>query len=125
LFDERFFSRSGRKIPDTSWPRVDIVENKEGYLLHADVPGMDKKDISITVENNVLTIHGEKKNISKQEKDGFSYYEREYGTFNRSFRLPAHVDAKKIHASLRNGVLELSMEKAEETKPRSTSIPVK
>lgn len=125
LLGDGLYSRSGRDITSTSWPRVDIVEDDAGYTLHADIPGMDKKDIRVTVENGVLTISGEKKTERKDKKKGsYEYYERSYGAFSRSFNLPEHVNADAIDASYGNGVLELKLKKTADAKPRQIDIKV-
>ena len=129
LFDEflndGFFFNSGREISRTKWPNVDIVENKDDYKLHADLPGLEKKDIKITVENGVLSISGEKKLDKKEKEKGkYYYYERSYGSFHRNFSLPDNVDEKSINANFKNGVLELTIKKAEKAKPKEIEIKV-
>ena len=111
---------------ETAWsPRVDVVENENAFELHAELPGIDKKDINVSVENGVLTINGERKAEKEEEKDGnYRYYERTYGSFRRSFRLPEHVDAGKIKANHKNGVLELSIPKTEAAKPKPIEVKV-
>lgn len=120
----------GETVParaiEASWaPRVDIVEEKDAYRLHADLPGVNKEDIKVSVENGVLTISGERK-AEKRERtaENYEYYERTYGSFSRSFNLPDHVDAASVNAAYRNGVLELSLRKKEEAKPRSIEVKV-
>ena len=110
----------------TSWsPRVDVVEEKDAYKLHAELPGLEKKDINVAVDNGVLTISGERAFESKDEKDdSYRHYERSYGTFTRSFKLPEHVDVNKIKASHKNGVLELSIPKTELAKPKQIEVKV-
>lgn len=106
-------------------PRVDIIEEKDSYRLHADIPGLSKEDIKIAVENGVLTISGERKAEKREKADGqYEYYERSYGSFTRSFNLPDHVDPAGVAASYRNGVLELVLRKREEAKPRAIEVKV-
>ncbi len=103
-------------------PRLDVQETADEYKVQADLPGMDKKDVHISVENGVLTIKGERKEEEKREQDNSFYRERVYGSFCRSFNLPSRVDESKIQASLKDGVLNVTLPKAEEAKPREISI---
>jgi len=104
---------------------VDIVEEKDAYKITADVPGMDKKDIKVEVENEVLTISGEKKE-EKTEKDKNRYYhlERSYGAFSRSFKLPENVSSENIEAKYNNGVVELKLNKKEIAKPKAIEVKI-
>lgn len=125
LLDTSFFSGSNRNISNTIWPKVDIIESDNEYKVHADLPGLEKKDINITIENGVLSISGEKKEEKKDKKDGrYSYYERSYGRFCRSFNLPDHVDADHVDASYKDGVLELTIKKTEKAKPKAIEVKV-
>ena len=103
-------------------PAVDLREEDGQYLLHADMPGMKKEDIDINVENNVLTITGERRFESEVQKDTYHRIERAYGKFVRSFTLPTRVLADKISAAYKDGVLEVSIPKAEESKPKKIAI---
>ncbi|MFP4417475.1 MAG: Hsp20/alpha crystallin family protein [Chitinispirillaceae bacterium] len=127
LFDEStFFNALDRAVPESNWPRVDITEDEKAYHIKADLPGMDKDDISVTVEKGRLTISGEKKEEKKEKKKGqFYHYERRYGSFSRSFNLPDHVDAAHIDAAYRNGVLDLTLKKTEGSKPKAIEVKVK
>ena len=128
LFDDLFsgnaFESVDRQLTGTSWPKVDIEENEGGYTIHADLPGLDKSDVSITVENGMLKIEGEKKVESRREKERYYHLERSYGKFCRTFALPDEVDAQKIAASMKNGVLELTLPKSEQAKPKSIEVKV-
>ena len=112
--------------PETTWsPRVDVVEDKDAYKLHAELPGLEKKDINVAVDNGVLTISGERAFESKEDKDsGYRHYERSYGSFSRTFKLPEHVDASKIKANHKNGMLELTLPKTELAKPKQIEVKV-
>lgn len=125
IFSNGFFSRWGRELPVTSYPDVDIIEDKESFRVKADLPGLDKKDIRVEVENGVLSISGEKKE-EKIEKDKNHYYhfERSYGSFNRTFRLPDNVNTGHIDAKYANGVLELTLKKSETAKPKTIEVKV-
>ena len=107
----------------TVWaPRIDVEENENEYQVYADVPGLNKKDVSITLEDGVLTIKGERKREEKKEDQNTSYMERNHGNFSRSFTLPSKVDEKKIAANLKDGVLSVSLPKAEVVKPKEIAI---
>jgi HSP20 family protein len=128
MLDEFFntdYARADRDISLTHWPRVDIVEEEDAYLLRADIPGMEKSDIKVEVEKGVLTIHGEKKEEKRERKrDRFYHFERSYGSFRRSFNLPENVDSTKINATYKNGILELTLKKSEESKPKAIEVKV-
>lgn len=101
----------------TSWPQVDITENENSYMLKADLPGVDKNEISIKIEKGVLSIDGEKKVEKKQQNNKYYYYERDYGKFKRSFLLPEGTDTEKIEANMSNGVLNMTIPKAQKARP--------
>ena len=106
----------------TWFPAVDIKETEEALEFRVELPGLAKDDVEITIENSVLTIGGERK--FEQETKGENYHrlERSYGTFSRSFTLPAGVRAEKIEAAFDQGVLKITLPKEEESKPRKISI---
>ncbi|MDX1837922.1 Hsp20/alpha crystallin family protein [Legionella taurinensis] len=114
IFDH-FFRDNGAdsSFVDTgTWaPAVDIKEEKEKFLVVADIPGVNKDDIHIALENNVLTISGERKFESKEEKNGYSRVERVQGQFYRRFSLPQTADESQISATYKHGVLEISIPK--------------
>jgi HSP20 family protein len=125
LFETSFFSRSNRELAESRWPEVDIIEDENTYRIRADMPGLDKSDIAVTVENGVLSISGEKREERRDQKDGqYSYYERSYGKFRRAFNLPEHIDSEHIEASYKNGVLELKLNKTEEAKAKSIDVQI-
>jgi HSP20 family protein len=109
-----------------SWvPPVDIYQNGDHELvLKAELPDMSRDDIDITVENYVLTIKGEKKLTGDVKEEQFHHVERRYGTFSRSFSLPRTVDASKVSAEYRNGVLTIKLPLREEAKPRQIKVDV-
>ncbi len=120
-----FFGRRFEVEGPTAWqPVVDIEETAEGYLVRAELPGMRLEDIKITVADNALSIRGEKRR--EEEKKGTTYHrvERVYGSFERSFSLTHAVAADKIEATYRDGVLEVSIPKAEEAKAREIQIKI-
>jgi HSP20 family protein len=117
------FNRGDNEMMRGAWsPSVDIYENKDNIVLEAELPGMRPDDVNISIENNVLTIHGERKFEKKDDKDDFHRVERSYGAFTRSFTLPPTVSAEKVDAEFENGVLRLTMAKREEAKPRRIEI---
>jgi HSP20 family protein len=103
-------------------PAVDVKESEEALIFQVELPGLTKDDVEITIENNVLTLAGERK--FEQEAKGENYHrlERAYGTFSRSFTLPTGVQTDKVDASFEHGVLILHLPKQEESKPRKISI---
>ena len=106
-----------------SWaPGVDIYEDKDRLVLEADLPGMDREDFDISVENNVITLKGERKFENKVEGDNYHRIERSYGSFTRSFTLPQSVTAEGATADFENGILRVSLPKREETKARKIEI---
>lgn len=107
----------------TVWaPRVDVKETQNEIVVKADLPGVDKKDINIQVENNILTIRGERKS-EVEEKDANVYRsERMYGTFQRTFTLSTRIKSDAIRADYKDGVLTISLPKVEEVKPRQIEI---
>lgn len=103
-------------------PAVDITEENGQYVLRADVPGVDAKDIDITVENDTLTIKGERANESNDEQDGYKRIERVHGSFYRRFSLPDVADGERISAKSNNGVLEVIIPKQEKVQPRRIKV---
>lgn len=106
-------------------PPVDIYENEKGEIvMKAELPGMSKEDIDIRVENNTLTIRGERKRHSDVKDDRYHRVERVYGTFSRSFSLPATLDATRVAAEYRDGLLTVTLPVREEAKPRQIQVQV-
>ena len=119
------FSRSfgDDGIARGAWtPGVDIYENKDEIVLEAELPGMNREDFELTVENNVLTLRGERRFEKKEEADNYHRVERSYGTFSRSFTLPPTVAADTATAEYKNGVLRVVLRKREEVKARRIQI---
>ena len=106
------------------YPVIDVVEEEKAYKLYADLPGLTKDAITISVEAGVLSISGEK---TREEVEGSKYrmYERSVGTFNRRFQLPEDADAEKVSASMKNGELIVTIAKAEKALPKKIEISVK
>jgi HSP20 family protein len=125
---ERFvndlFGRGVVRFSDEWTPLVDVEEGKDEVIVRAEVPGMTKEDISVTLQDNVLTLRGEKKQEKKEKGATFHRVERSYGSFVRSFTLPTLVQADKVKAAYKDGVLTINLPKAEEVKPKEISISV-
>src|SRR5262245_51743145 len=108
----------------TAWvPATDIVEGADGVRIALELRGVKGEDVKISLENFVLTVRGEKKQV-KEEKGKVYRYERSYGAFERSFSLPSTVDADKVSATFENGVLTVSIPKSEQAKPREIQVKV-
>ncbi|HVS87746.1 MAG TPA: Hsp20/alpha crystallin family protein [Candidatus Acidoferrum sp.] len=119
------FERTGEESNLTSWaPAVDIFETEHELVVKADVPDVDPKDLDIRVENNILTIRGERKFEKKVDENNYLRVERAYGSFARSFSLANTVNAEAIKADYQNGVLTLSIPKREEAKPKQIKVNV-
>src|SRR5918995_4064830 len=103
-------------------PSVDIYENKDQIVLEAELPGMNREDFELTVENNVLTLRGERRFEKKEDTDNYHRVERAYGSFTRSFTLPNTVSGEGASADYRNGVLRVTLPKREETKARRIEV---
>jgi HSP20 family protein len=103
-------------------PAADIYETDNDLVVRADLPGVDPKEIEVRVENNVLMIRGERRFEQKDDRENFHRVERSYGAFSRAFTLAAAVDADKIQASYKNGVLTITLPKAEQAKPKRIQI---
>lgn len=117
------FNRNDNELMRGAWsPSVDIFENKDQIVLEAELPGMKADDVNISIENNILTIHGERKFEKKDEGDNFHRVERSYGSFTRSFTLPPTVSSENANAEFENGILRLTLAKREEAKPRRIEI---
>ncbi len=110
---------------NTNWtPAVDINEDDTSYNMQVDLPGIDKNDIHVNLKDNVLTISGERSFEKKEEKDTYYRSERDFGKFNRCFRLPEEIIEENISASFKNGVLSVSVPKAEEIPAKELEIKV-
>ena len=128
IFDEFFRGDilGNESFVTRDWsPAVDVVENKDNFLLKADLPGMNKDDVKITLENNMLTIRGEKKNEFEKKDGEYHRIERSYGSFERSFTIPGSVKTDKIDAEYKDGILTLILPKAEEARPKLIDVKVK
>jgi HSP20 family protein len=107
-----------------SAPLVDIYEDEHNITLKIEVPGIDEKDIDVRIENNTLTVHGERKIEREEKEENFRRVERQYGSFTRSFTLPTTVDAEKVSANYDKGILKISLAKKAEAKPKQIKVNV-
>jgi HSP20 family protein len=106
------------------FPSLDITETKNDIVVKAEIPGMDPKDIDISLTNDILTIKGEKKQEKEEKEENYHLIERSYGKFIRLVRLPGEVKSDKISASYKNGVLNITLPKSEEAKKKEVKIKV-
>jgi len=126
LFEDAFSRFLSEPTSNRPWsPAVDIYETENELVLKADLPEVSQKDIDVRVENQTLTIAGERKFEKKDETKGFHRIERSYGNFVRSFAVPSTFDTDKISAEFHNGVLSVTLPKKEAAKPRQVKIEVK
>lgn len=105
-------------------PRVNISEDPSNIYVHAELPGLAKDDVKITVTDGMLTIRGEKKQEAKQEGRNYHRIERRYGQFVRQFTLPDNINEEAVKASFENGILEITVPKKEPAKPKEREIPI-
>ena len=105
-------------------PAVDVYEDEHNVNLKIEVPGIDEKDIDIRVENNLLTVHGERKIEKEEKEENYRRVERQYGSFTRSFTLPNTVDTDNVQATYDKGVLKISLPKKAEAKPKQIKVSV-
>ncbi|MGM0442609.1 MAG: Hsp20/alpha crystallin family protein [Fibrobacterota bacterium] len=125
LMDEVFGNNYNLDRAAVMNPSVDIRENDDSYVISVDLPGMEKKDVNVTVENDMLRISGERKDETTTDEKGYHYSERSFGSFKREFRLPDDVQGDKTTAKMKNGVLEIDLKKSGEKKSREIDISVK
>ncbi len=128
LFNTSLTRERGRDagLLDGAWsPAVDIYDSKENILIKADIPGLSKEDIEVTVHGDTLVIKGEKKHEKEVKEKDYIRTERFYGNFQRAIRLPAEVETNKVDATYKNGVLELVLPKNEKAKPKQIKLDIK
>ncbi|MCD6385228.1 Hsp20/alpha crystallin family protein [Candidatus Sumerlaeota bacterium] len=118
-------SRS-RPLVEGAWaPAVDIYKKGDSYILEAELPGMSKDDIELSVQDNTVTIRGKKESKKEAKDEDYFCYERSFGEFYRNFQLPAEIDANKVKASFSDGVLRAELPIAESAKPKQIKIEIK
>ncbi|MGB2980769.1 MAG: Hsp20/alpha crystallin family protein [Candidatus Zixiibacteriota bacterium] len=126
LFDDVFGQRPARvQWTDGVWkPSVDVTEDKDNVVVRAEMPGLNKDDVKISVQDSILTLKGEKKQEKEEKETDYHRIERSYGSFCRSFQLPTTVRADKIKADYKDGVLSIILPKTEEVKPKEIPIGI-
>lgn len=126
LFDDFL----GRPLMRTEWsegvwnPSVDISETKDNVIIKAEMPGLAKEDVKISMQDNMLTLTGEKKQEKEEKESNYHRVERSYGAFSRSFTLPTSVKSDKIKATYKDGILSITLPKTEEVKPKEIPISI-
>ena len=105
-------------------PPVDVYEDEHNITLKIEVPGVDEKDIDVRIENNTLTVHGERKFEKEEKEENYRRIERQYGSFTRSFTLPSTVDPNNVQANYEKGVLKIKLAKKAEAKPKQIKVNV-
>jgi HSP20 family protein len=126
LFRESHNSEGSEEALTTTGfaPPVDIYEDEHNITLKLEVPGIDEKDIDVRIENNTLTVHGERKIEKEEKEENFRRVERQYGSFTRSFTLPSSVDTGQVSADYAKGVLKVKLAKKAEAKPKQIKVNV-
>jgi HSP20 family protein len=126
LFQDSFGHEAREEaLTTTSFaPPVDVYEDEHKITLKIEVPGIDEKDIDVRVENNTLTVHGERKFEKEEKEENYRRVERQYGSFTRSFTLPSTVDADKVSADYDKGVLKIHLAKKAEAKPKQIKVNI-
>ncbi len=123
------FNRSltRRDWPRTFEPTIEVKEEADHFILHADLPGLKKEDFTISVEGNHVTVKGERKQEKEisEPKKGYYYSERAYGSFARAFEFPTEIQADKVKAAYKDGVLEVVLPKSENARPKQINVEVK
>ena len=120
----RFFNDEG--FVKGNWnPAVDVYQDQNGIVLQADLPGIKAGDFDLSIENNVLTLKGERKFEKKSDEGNYHRVERSYGSFTRNFTLPSTVDVEQVAADFKDGVLSVTLPRREETKPRQIQVQIK
>jgi HSP20 family protein len=124
LFRDSFGEGQEALSATTFAPPVDVYEDEHNVTLKIEVPGIDEKDIDVRIENNTLTVHGERKFEKEEKEENYRRVERQYGSFTRSFTLPNTVDHDNIQANYEKGVLKIKLAKKAEAKPKQIKVNV-
>lgn len=126
LWDRFFGERPLMKALSEEWsPSVDISETEDKVLVNAELPGLEAKDVNVSISGDLLTIKGEKKKEKEEKDEHHHYVERYAGSFQRSFRLPVDIQSDKVEASFKKGVLKIVLPKAEAARKKAVEIKVK
>ena len=125
LFRDSFTEGRDEALTTTGFaPAVDVYEDEHNVTLKIEVPGIEEKDIDVRIENNLLTVHGERKFEKEEKEENYRRIERQYGSFTRSFTLPNTVDTEKVNANYEKGVLNITLAKKAEAKPKQIKVNV-
>jgi HSP20 family protein len=125
LRDSRGSEGQDESLTSTAFaPPVDVYEDEHGVTLKIEVPGIEEKDIDVRIENNTLTVHGERKFETEEKEENFRRVERQYGSFTRTFTLPNTVDQESVQADYDKGVLKIKLAKKAESKPKQIKVNV-
>jgi HSP20 family protein len=124
LFRDSFGEGQEALSTSTFAPPVDVYEDEHNVTLKIEVPGIDEKDIDVRIENNTLTVHGERKFEKEEKEENYRRVERQYGSFTRSFTLPNTVDPENVQANYEKGVLKIKLAKKAEAKPKQIKVNV-
>lgn len=119
---DEFFSDAVAARRETFTPKIDVSENEKEFLIDVEVPGLNKEDIHVDLENRTLTISGERSREEKEETKQYHRIERHYGSFSRSFTLPDNIDEKSVEASYNNGILHIVIGKKEEMTKKKIEV---
>lgn len=126
MFDFPLVPFAEETLPLTKWtPACDVYETDKEFVVKAELPGMKKEDVFVNIESNLLTIYGERKFADETQRENYHRVERNYGEFFRSFTLPAFIDAGKIVAEFKDGLLWVFLPKHEDAKPKQIEVKVK
>jgi len=121
-FRQAFGERAAASPAGAFSPALDVEETEDAFTLHVELPGVDAENVEVSLEENVLTIAGERRFYDERDAEGFRRIERHFGRFHRAVRLPDRVDADGVSAAYRDGLLTITVPKAEEAKPRRIQI---
>jgi HSP20 family protein len=124
LFRDTYGSEEDSLTTTSFAPPVDVYEDEHNITLKVEVPGIDEKDIDVRLENNTLTVHGERKFENEEKEENYRRVERRYGSFTRSFTLPNTVDAENVTANYDKGVLKIQLAKKSEAKPKQIKVNI-
>jgi HSP20 family protein len=124
LFDTSLQRTARGDFEGAFLPAIDVVEEKDNYLVKVELPGLTKEDVNVSLQDNYLAIRGEKKHEAETKEANFYRRERAYGAFSRTIELPTRVDAGKIDAQFKDGVLSVKLPKTEEAKPKQIEVKV-
>src|SRR5208337_314728 len=125
LFRETYNEGQDESLTTSSFaPAVDVYEDEHNVTLKIEVPGIEEKDIDVRIENNTLTVHGERKIEKEEKEENYRRVERQYGSFTRTFNLPLTVDSEKVSATYDKGVLKITLPKKAEAKPKQIKVNI-